>query len=100
MNKVTIPNKFSTLVINELLDELVGADISSKLDMKSGYHQIRVRQEDVEKIAFQTYEGHSEFFFMPFGPSNPSVTFQSVMKEIFGPYLRKFVLVFLDDILV
>ena len=100
LNKVTIKNRYPLPRIDDLFDKLRGAQVYSKIDLRTGFHQLRVRDIDIPKAAFRTRYGHFEFTVMPFGLTNALAAFMDLMHRVFQPYLDQFVVVFVDDILI
>ena len=99
-NRVTIKNRYPLPRIDDLFDQLRGARVYSKIDLRTGYHQLRVRETDIPKTAFRTRYGHFEFTMMPFELTNAPAAFMDLMHRVFQLYLDKFVIVFVDDILI
>ncbi|GKE76993.1 putative reverse transcriptase domain-containing protein [Tanacetum coccineum] len=100
LNKLMVKNRYPLLRIDNLFDQLQGSNVYSKIDLRSGYHQLRVREEDILKTAFKTRYGHYEFQVMPFGLTNAPTVFMDLMNRVCKPFLDKFMIVFIDDILI
>ena len=100
LNRVTIKNRYPLPRIVDLFDQPRGARVYSKIDLRTGYHQLRVRKKDIPKTAFRTRYGHFEFTVMPFGLTNASTAFMDLMHRVFQPYLDPFFVVFVDEILI
>ncbi|GJX49598.1 putative reverse transcriptase domain-containing protein [Tanacetum coccineum] len=100
LNKLTVKNRYPLPRINDLFDQLQGSRVYSKIDLRSGYHQLRVREEDILKIAFRNRYGHYEFQVMPFGLTNAPTIFIDLINRVCKPYLDRFVIVFIVDILI
>ena len=100
LNRVTIKNRYPLPRIDDLFDQLRGARVYSKIDLRTSYHQLRVRETYIPKTTFKTRNGHFEFIVMPFGLTNVPVAFMDFMHRVFQPYLDQFIVVFVGDILI
>nr|GFB68105.1 putative reverse transcriptase domain-containing protein [Tanacetum cinerariifolium]GFC10127.1 putative reverse transcriptase domain-containing protein [Tanacetum cinerariifolium] len=100
LNKLTVKNRYPLPRIDDLFDQIQGSSVYSKINLRSGYHQLRVREEDIPKTAFKTRYRHYEFQVMPFGLTNAPAVFMDLMNRVCKPYLDKFVIIFIDDILI
>ena len=100
LNKVTVKNRYPLPRIDDLFDQMKGATIFSKIDLNSGYHQLHIKEADIHKTAFRTHYGHYEFTLVPFGLTNAPSIFMCLMNGVFHSYLDRFVLMFLDDIMI
>ncbi|GJX13979.1 putative reverse transcriptase domain-containing protein [Tanacetum coccineum] len=100
LNRFTVKNRYPLSRIDDLFDQLQGSRVYSKIDLRSGYHQLRVREEDIPKTAFRTRYGHYEFQLMSFGLTNAPAVFMDLMNRVCKSYLDRFVIVFIDDILI
>ena len=100
LNKITIKNKYSLPRIDDLLDQLRDESVFSKIDLWFGYYQLRVKEDDIAKTAFRTWYSHYEFRVMPFGLANAPATFMDLINRVFHKFLEKFIIVFIDDILI
>ena len=100
LNRVTIKNRYPLPRIDDLFDQMRGARVYSKIDLRTGYHQLRVRETDIPKTEFRMWYGHFEFIVMPFGLTNALTAFMDLMHRVFQPYWDQFVVVFVDDILI